>query len=198
MASINEAKYSSIRSFRIYSSNDDAAFSAPAGTDFSGSAYTLVYNSETGGIPVFHGEDPSQDYINVPVWPLPKSVSYDGVGESHFQPVWDMLSAGTDFETAVRFQNAFNAKYLILEVTGNMDANPRVPELMVFAGNIDDPTQSGGASSPGTSSPGASSAAGSQDDDSPKTGGSLYVPLLMAMVLGASLCVVVVSRKRKA
>jgi hypothetical protein len=136
MSSITgDPKYTSIREFNIYATNDDAVMSAAKGTDFSDtSKYTKVFDSLNSDIPIFHGTNSTQDYINTPVWPLPQGVSYDAEGESHHQIIIDKYNAGEDFATMQAFQTAFDAKYLVFEVTGNMDANPRVPELMVFKG----------------------------------------------------------------
>lgn len=130
-AAMTDDKYFSIRSFKMYTTDSDEILTAAKDDDLS--AYDLVYDSEVSDIPVFEPEQPS-GYINVPVWPLPEGVTYDSTGDlpDDLVTIRDMYTAGTDFVTTEPFQADVDAKYLIFQVTGNMDPNPRVPELQIF------------------------------------------------------------------
>jgi len=101
-----------------------------------------------------------------------------------------MYAAGTDFGTMEAFQASFDAKYLVFEVTGNMDGNPRVPELMVFQGTelVVTPTVA-----PTTAN--ATPTVAANDDQIPATGdGFMFITILM-LALG-SLTTIFIAKKR--
>ena len=166
-ASMFEAEHMSIRSFKIYSSNDDSMWETATATDLSNTtAFKLVYDSMLSTIPLF-GEGLTQ-YAEVPVWPLPQDITYDS-GRAFFPQVKEMFTNGEDFKTIEPFQQAFSGKYLIFEVTGNMDNNPRVPELMVFSSSIVEPVESGDSSN--VASDATESGSFTSEDNSSLTGG---------------------------
>jgi len=133
-SSLNEGEFTSIWEFKIYTTNDDSMWNKAKNSDFKNeSKFTQVYDSVEGLVPISSASKyDTQAFIDSPVWPLPKGVTYDPVAKSHFGIIKDMIKAGTDLGTYEKFKKTFDAKYVVFQVTRNMDSNPRVPELMIF------------------------------------------------------------------